>query len=360
VIRGLRNYWAKLRRPRPEISAPDLAAEISQIRKRSSVIALAGKPYENNWRGVYNGALEMFPGGLLGLPHFYSRNIYSPQELAFISDAIAQEQFERIVFTGYAQFLRELMLPLFNNSNAGSKKNIYLIYHGSLSQNADRSRDAAYLREIIELHQRGIIHKIGFMKKGLPETLNKVAGIKSEFLITIVNEHAGMNVAPANGFNIGVFTHDSFRKNFHNQVAAALMFDDAMVHVHQNENLEYLQSNHRLKIHPFSESYEDFLRTLGSMTMNFYVTFSECYGMVIAESLSLGVPCLAGNSSGIFDSNNELARWLLVEEYDNAEAIFHQAQKVLENREQISKMGKEYIPHLNSIAREKLKNFLQD
>jgi glycosyltransferase involved in cell wall biosynthesis len=138
------------------------------------------------------------------------------------------------------------------------------------------------------------------------------------------------------------------------------MFSEATVHVHDMYNLYYLRCDHRFKIHPFSESYEVFLETLESMTLNFYVTFSECYGLLIAESLSLGVPCLAANNSGFFDYNDELRKWLVIEEYDNSEAIYRQAKKVLENRDKISRMGKEYILHLNSIARNKLNTFLED
>jgi glycosyltransferase involved in cell wall biosynthesis len=155
-----------------------------------------------------------------------------------------------------------------------------------------------------------------------------------------------------------VFVHHSFRKNLHNQVAAALILENAMVHVHDDHDFEYLQSGQRLLAHPFTESYDDFLNVVGSMTLNFYVTFSECYGLLIAESLSMGVPCLASNSGGFFDYDEYLAKALIVEDYDNSESIYKKAKEVLANRDEIAARGKEYVKKLNAIAREKLSDFL--
>lgn len=343
-----------------EKSAEEIAGEIRAIRRQSNVLAITGRAYGNDWRGVYNGALEMFPGILLGLPHYYSENIYSKKDFSFISDALIDAKFEKIVFTGYGNLMREFFNKLHNQREKNSKPDLYLVYHGSLSQHAENSLDTNYLREIIKLQQRGVLHKIGFMKKGLAETFNAISGIRSEFLITIVKDNPEVQPALFQGLNLGVFPHDSFRKNLHNQVAAALLFPNATVHVHEDKHFDYFNSPKRFKEHPFSDSYDKFLQVLGGMTLNFYVTFSECYGMVIAESLSLGVPCLASCSSGFFDYDDEMKRWLVVDDYDNSEAIFKQGQLVLENRNELAARGKEYVKKLNRIAGEKLAAFLND
>ena len=113
-----------------------------------------------------------------------------------------------------------------------------------------------------------------------------------------------------------------------------------------------------LFVHPFFESYFDFLQLLGSMTLNFYVSFSECFGLVVTESLSLGVPCLASYNSGIFDYDDYLKEMLIVKDYDNSEAIYKQAELVLANRHKISERGIEYIKELNKIAKGKIQNFI--
>ncbi|MBX7140212.1 MAG: hypothetical protein K1X63_03950 [Chitinophagales bacterium] len=338
-----------------KVSADNLVEQITEIRKHHDVLAITGKPEEHGWRGVYNASRNFFPENLLAIDHRFSKNIYSENELESICRTIAGSRFEKVIFSGYSDCIRVLIQKL-HQLKAGV--DLLLIYHGSLSQHADNHADAAYLKEVLGLAQQKIIHRIGFVKKGLSETLNKITGIDSHFLINIGNENDGVKTQALSGLHVGVFTHNSFRKNLHNQVAAALMLEQATVHVHDDHDFEYLNSAGRLRAHPFTESYDDFLKVLGSMSLNFYVTFSECYGLVIAESLSLGVPCLASNSSGFFDYDEFLARSLVVEEYDNSEAIFRKAQEALANRKAIAARGKEYVKKLNAMARGKLHDFL--
>jgi glycosyltransferase involved in cell wall biosynthesis len=336
-------------------SADVLVEQVTQIRKTHNVLAITGKPEEHSWRGVYNASLNFFPENLLAIDHQFSKNIYSEKELEYICRAIAESRFKKVIFSGYSDCVRVLIQKL---HELKASPPLLLIYHGSLSQHADNYADAVYLKEVLWLSQEKIIHRIGFIKKGLSETLNKILNIHSHFLINIGNENETVKTESISGLHVGVFTHNSFRKNLHNQVAAALMLDQATVHVHDTGDFEYLNSASRLRAHPFTESYDDFLKVLGSMSLNFYVTFSECYGLVIAESLSLGVPCLASNSSGFFDYDELLRTSLVVAEYDNSEAIFRKAQEVLSNREAIAARGKEYVKKLNAIARGKLHDFL--
>ena len=99
---------------------------------------------------------------------------------------------------------------------------------------------------------------------------------------------------------------------------------------------------------------------MSMMTLNLYVTFSECWGQVITESLLLGVPCLASNNSGIFDYNDFLKENLIVDEYDDSNSIYKKIIQVIEKRELISREGIKYIHELNKIADEKLNLFLND
>ena len=72
------------------------------------------------------------------------------------------------------------------------------------------------------------------------------------------------------GLHIGVHSYALFRKNIHNQVAAALLSDGATVHVAGERKL-------------------------------FHLSFSELWGQVAAESLAVGVPCMIANHSDIYD-----------------------------------------------------------
>jgi glycosyltransferase involved in cell wall biosynthesis len=345
-----------------KVNVKTLVEELLEIRKESDFIIITGKPVGNSWRGMYNGAKAFLPNATFAMPQYFSKNIYSQNELNIISDNIISLGFKKVMIKGYADFLKKILFTLHPKIIAtNNKTEIYLTYHGSLSSNSEVFMASGILKEILELHKSGFVKKIGFVKKGLAETIEKVTGIKTYFIINKTNVIESKRIISTDctsGLNIGVYTHDQYRKNIHNQVAAALMFENAKVHIHKNYGFDYLFSDHRLFIHPFFESYNDFLQLMGSMTLNFYVSFSECFGMVITESLAMGVPCLAADNSGLFDYDEELKNLLIVKEFDDSNAIYKQAMIVIENRQLISNRGIDYVKVLNKIAEEKFRDFI--
>ena len=214
---------------------------------------------------------------------------------------------------------------------------------------------------MLDYEKSNLIHKIGFVKKGMSETLRKIRSTNcSHLLLKTDIEKIITNKNELNEIKIGVYTHDEYRKNIHNQIAAALMIDDAKIYIKKDYNFDYLDSKNRFCVKPFDESIENFYSHMSMMTLNLYVTFSECWGQVITESLLLGVPCLASNNSGIFDYNDFLKENLIVDEYDDSNSIYKKIIQVIEKRESISREGIKYIHELNKIADEKLNLFLND
>ena len=67
-----------------------------------------------------------------------------------------------------------------------------------------------------------------------------------------------------NKTRIGVLTHDQYRKNIHNQIAAALMVKDSFVHIKKNYNYQYFKSDNRLIIEPFFKSIDDFYKSFAN------------------------------------------------------------------------------------------------
>ncbi|MCS6917676.1 MAG: hypothetical protein RMK52_07705 [Chitinophagales bacterium] len=353
MLQKLRQEFARYRL-RQSVFLDDILNELEQIRKRSDVLAITGKPYGHSWRGVYNGACGMFPGHLLALPHVHSQPLLTGAQYQKLADTIRQLRFSRIVFTGFSEHLEVLLEKL---CNPQSGQPCYLIYHSSFSQFYRQSRDLYYLNRIFYWYEKGYIRRIAFMKKGLAEAFVRLRNISSFRVLTMiaVPEQVGM---PLPGLHIGAFGHEAFRKNLHNQVAAALLFPEAQVHVASGPELDYLGNSHRLILHQFTENYNEFLDTLGSMTMNFYATFSECYGMIIAESLARGVPCLASGSSGFFDWDPDLGRELICDEIDDPNALYRKAEHLLNHRNRLAERGRQYVIRLNEIGWQLLHEFL--
>jgi glycosyltransferase involved in cell wall biosynthesis len=336
-----------------------LENEISEIRLRSDVIAICPTPTGNSWQGVLTATLGLFPDCTLTLPQYYSQTPYTEKELKMICEILQSKKFRVIVFSGFPTYFERIISLLFEFNQA----RLFLLYHGSFSSNREDNATIPMLETILAIARSGKIHSLGFVKKGMAETLGPLINIQAKHIILKTP-----NIIPGKPeklieegvVNIGVFTHDQYRKNLDNQVAAALLVENSRVHLKKNFRLDYLGNSERIKYHGHFASYDAFLKVLGQMDINLYVSFSECWGQVITESLSLGVPCLAAENSGIFDFDSELAEWLIVKEFDNSTAIAAQIKRILPHKAEIGQRGREYVHNLNRIAEERLNEWFND
>ena len=334
----------------------ELFACLEEVRKKSENIAICPSTIDNSFQGVFTATLGLFPSSTFQIPHYFSNCIYTDKELKLISQKIIELNFSKIIFSGYCSFFSKLILDIkkFNN-----KIEVFLIYHGSFATNSEDSMTSLLFREILDLESSKKINKIGFVKKGMSESMRKIRSTNCcHILLKTDLNLIKYKTKVDKQIRIGVLTHDQYRKNIHNQIAAALMFENSVVHIKKNYNYQYFKSDNRFAVEPFFESIEDFYESFAKMTINTYVSFSECWGQLITESLMLGVPCLAANNSGILDGNDFLRHKLVVNEFDDSNAIFKQMMVALEYREEISKIGNEYIIQLNKLADESLNRFI--
>lgn len=343
-----------------KINIDAIEQQLINVRKNSDFLIFTPKPTQNSWRGVYNGAIAFSELSTFAFPQYYSNCLYNDNELNTISEIIYQLKFRVIVYSGYLPYFDKIIKQIhFLNNRDSTKLKQLIIYHGSFSTNREDNKTTTLLKNILNLNKKGFIDKIGFVKKGMSESLETITGLNCEFLIPITKKISSQKIK--NDFSdikIGVLTHDLYRKNIDNQIAASLMIKEAIIVIQKNYNYSYFFSDDRFLIKPFFESYDDHLNYLRQLSLNMYVSFSECFGLVISESLSMGVPCLVSNCSGILDYNLELKELLTVDEYDNSNAIYKKALNVIENSEYISKMGIEYIDLLNEKAKKLFDNFI--
>lgn len=331
-----------------------LCAEIEAIRKVSETLAICPQPTLYSWMGVNTATKGLFPNNTFEIPQYYSNPVYTEKELFSIAIKINECKFSNVIFSGFVPYFTCIIKNL-------KKIKIGTIYHGSLSGLSGNTEQARILSLIINLYTERKINKIACHKKGLAETLKKLFNVSSfEILLKTSIPEIQKNKFSFydSKVHVGILANNQFLKNIHTQVAGALMIDNSVVHVSDNAELFYLGHKDRIINHGASLNHEEYLKLLAANDINMYVSFSESWGMVITESLLLGVPCLASYNSGIFDYDDYLKEMLIVKDYDNSEAIFKQAELVLANRQKISEQGIEYVKELNKIAKEKLRNFL--
>ena len=158
--------------------------------------------------------------------------------------------------------------------------------------------------------------------------------------------------------HIGVFANNQLRKNVHNQIAAALMIDNALVHTTDKKEYSYFNCDNRIIEHPSRLQWKDFMFLLSQMDINLYNTYTESWGQVVVESLALSVPCITNNSSGVLSFHKELKEKLVVVQHDNPSAISKKIIQALSEKDQIMLLSESYIKQLTEISQERLYNFL--
>jgi glycosyltransferase involved in cell wall biosynthesis len=236
------------------------------------------------------------------------------------------------------------------------------VHHGFISELSDNLLQIQSVNEIIRLCQAGKIDKLGVVKTGHEQLFAELFGIKTVLLYNKIPVAKNLHPKHAKNekLNIGVLMNNSFRKNFHTQVVAALLIEHSTVHVIDKSELYYLNSNTRIKEHGILQ-HAKFLDLLSSMDINLHVTFSESFGgQVFTESLGAGVPCLSGYSNGFLNNNESLRDLLCVKEMDDPLAISRKVVELLELSDTLREKLITYCAEMNNIADKSLQCFLRE
>jgi len=317
-------------------------------------LAICPQHYENSWLGIVNATDRLFNNRVFKIRQYFSNPVYSKKELLIIAEFISRIESEHIVFSGYLPYFDILINYLSLNG-----KKVSVIYHGSHTSILEDSNAAHHFSSLLSMLKKGTLYHVGFVKKDLYKSLGILLKQKFYPILLKTNERLlSYNHIKFDGLNIGVLTHNQFRKNIYNMISAALLHDNAFVHVKDKYLADYLQNSNRIITHGYLSNENDFYKILGSVQLNMYVTFSECWGQIVNESLAMGVPCLCSDVSAVLDYDQELKEFLIVKEFDNDYAIYKKSIEVLRNLDYFKYKGPEYIRKLNMIADDYLNIFL--
>ncbi len=267
----------------------ELLASIEAIRNHSSTIAFYGTPTQGNWLGIANATMGLFQQNAIGIPQYFSHCRLSSKQVERLLEHLKQQQFERMVFSGFAPYFLTWIEKLAENHS------IEVLYHGTISEWHDLSH-RNFIGKLIQLGKHGTIHRFGFVKKGLEEVFSTLYGFES-YHQPLPDPIIPQNLTKLNldrsKIHIGVFGANTFNKNLHNQVVHALLIENAVVHVLDKSIFDYLGMNHRIVEHGINLPREQFLSLVGSMDLNLYMSFNESWGLVAKESEAMGVKCVS-------------------------------------------------------------------
>ncbi len=326
------------------------------LRQKSDYVLLTPQPTGYAWLGVYNGGKSMFPEQTIALPHYYSNSIFTPKQLTGLASQLAALKFNQVLFNGFPPYFEKLITEITNQLPG---QNTGIVYHGFPAELSGSKINLEIMGAMVRTSKQQRIRKIGFAKKGFALAYQQLFGTRCfELIYKNPPLIEGTKKYTDGKVHIGVLVNNSFRKNFHTQVMAALLIENSVVHVGDASELSYLDAEARIIAHGSLE-HGAFVQTLGSMDINLHVTFSEASGgQVCSESISQGVPCISGYTSSFFDYNEELKQALIPLGADDPFFIYLKIKDVLNQKELLSQKCLAYSTYLNHLAEERIADFL--
>ncbi len=331
---------------------------IRTIRRQTDFLAITPTTTGYSWLGVNRATHALFPNGVLELPHILATSVYSNRDLTDICRYVSTQGFAQVILSGFPACF-DLLARRFRDQGM----TVGCLFHGFLSEFGQTPWNSQPFNAILRLCRDGVITKLACNKKGLPETIERLAGLRVHKVILPTRASqfpARRTIQRAPGeIHIGVLAHDTFRKNIHNQVAAALLIDGTRVHVAGTPAVDYWDCEHRLVHHPATMPHRDYVSLLGQMDINLHLSFSESWGQITAESLAMGVPCIIANHSDIYDYDTILKNALVSHNFDNPYELSKEVASVIVERDALGERCAAYVNVLNQKAEELLKAFLE-
>jgi len=239
-----------------------------------------------------------------------------------------------------------------------------VLWHGSYVQCSE-----AYAWSILKLWVQAArdakVHSIGTVKKGM-ERFFRSLGVRSTFVLNYVPGTPEMPPElPDRPTRIGIWISGaSYRKMPHAMLAALTMLPDVRLHgAGLDARLRDMVAFFGITADLLEEQplpLERLLPAIRRTHLSLYITFSECCPMLPLESMSVGVPCLVGPTSHLFEDDPWLFERLVVPFPDRADVIADYVSRALRERSEIMPAYSRYVAGYNERARRSVEEFLAD
>jgi hypothetical protein len=318
------------------------------------------------WLGVTNSTRNLFDA-CFPVPESPAEEPYRLDDARIEENArvLLEAGARHVVFSGGDEAYLRMMQTI---RRLDPKVRCDMLWHGNIVQWSD---DYAWnnLTAWMDAAKTGEVHSIGTVKKGMEQVIS-AAGVRSRFVMNYVPgdslDAPPLDEFPENDIQVGLWMSGTLWKTPNVMLAALKLLDQeprritlhtAGVDQRTREIADYLGL--RLDtVHDKTLPHQALLDQMRRTHLTMYVTFNECCPMIPLESLSVGVPCLVGPTSHLFEDDSYLFSRLVVPFPDRAEVIASFAERAIEERRDIISAYRKYRPAYNERARKSVAEFL--
>lgn len=237
-----------------------------------------------------------------------------------------------------------------------------VLWHGTYVQ-CEEDYTWSLMKAWIDAAREGLVHTLGTVKKGM-DVFFESLGCRSRFVMNYVPTIPSAPAEPPpGGPHLGLWISGySYRKLPFAMLAATKMIPGAILHgsnfvPRMREVVDAFRiETGTIADHPLPE--DVMLDAIRRTHLSLYVTFSECCPMLPLQSLSVGVPCLTGPTSHLFEDDTFLHDRLVVPYPDRADVIAEYIGAALRDRGPIIERYASWARGYNERARESVRAFI--
>lgn len=285
--------------------------------------------YNPTWLGVAASTKGLFKNNVPLEQVIGKRNINK------IVNAIVKSNIKSVIFSQIVDGWTDVIEKI---KSTKPNLNIKVIWHGNCYEFfSDYTWNLN--KEVMRLYNENKIDCFGFVRSTMYEFYKKV-GFKSCYLQNNVHKDNAGKTAQNNNekVKIGIYNADSRElKNIYTALSAMKLVPNAVADVVPiNEGAKKFAEILNLETTSIDDYIpnEELMNRIQKNDINIYPTFTENAPMFPLESFEMGVPCLLGNNNDYF-VGTELGNYVILDREDDAEYIKNKIIVVLENREKI-------------------------
>lgn len=221
--------------------------------------------------------------------------------------------------------------------------------------------------KLLECSKNKLIDEIAFLRKSQYELYSKL-GYKSIYLMQnyILDKKIQIKKSKKEIINIGFFPLSyTWDKNIFNQLCVGKMLDNCILNYNCiNERMKDFLSEMKIKNNPINlkeVTDEELIKNIMSNDAIISTSFTEYLHPIFFISMELGIPCLCGNNSDLFDNFKEaekLKEYIVTSCEDNAIINAKKIEEMLKNRNEINKLYVSWKKMYNVKAQKCIEEFI--
>ena len=219
---------------------------------------------------------------------------------------------------------------------------------------------------LLELSKEKKVNDIAFFRKGQYEAYKNL-GYKCSFLMENYclqeENRLEVKIEKKEELNIGIYPLNyTWDKNIFNQLCIGKMIENSKIcynplNPRMKEFLDTMKiENEENKISKIEE--KEIIKKIIKNDINVSCSFTEYMHPIFFISMELGIPCIIGNNSDLFEKDEELKLYIVTESEDNPIINADIIKNVLIKKEEVMRQYQIWKKKYNQKAKENIEEFL--